>query len=176
MIIFDNMRIKKIKELILLKDFFNFKKENFIKINENGWGIYNLKKKFFDFEGLTDIIIFSLPNGSYIAHEHLTDMDEEYYHYILKCNDNCGIIVENEYLPYRENLLFGFNPMLKHIVWNYGNEARESLVFIFKNKNLTLEEWRDKKNKIARKEIRDTRNLNSDEIKKMTEHHSVKIL
>ena len=175
MIIFNNERIDKIKKFLKENDINDLIKEKFIKRDNNGWGIYTLKKNYVNFEDLTDIIFFSLPSMSYIAHEHLTNMDEEYYHYVIKCNDKCGIIVENTYLQYYEGLLFGFNPMTKHIVWNHGEETRESLVFIFKNKNLTLEEWKNKKMKIVNKQEEDTRNLSKKEILLMTNKFKIKI-
>jgi hypothetical protein len=175
MIIFENERIKKIKIFLKENNIENIKKENFIQRHENGWGIHTIKKEFIFFEDLTEIILFSLPKKTYIAHEHLTDMDDEYYHYIIKCNDDCGIIIENEYLKYYKGLLFGFNPMNKHIVWNNGDEDRESLIFIFKNKKLSLEEWQNKKNEIAKRNFEDTRNLTNKELNEMINKFNVKI-
>jgi hypothetical protein len=175
MIIFQNERIEKIKKFLIENQINDLIKEKFIQRDDNGWGIYSIKKGHRYFEDLADIIVFSLPSMSYIAHEHLTDMDEEYYHYVIKTNDKCGIIVEDEYLQYYEGLLFGFNPMTKHIVWNNGNDIRETLVFIFKNKNLTIKEWQNKKIQIANKEINDIRNLTEEEIKMMIRKFNINI-
>ena len=51
--------------------------------------------------------------SSFIAHKHLYDVDDVIYHYIVKCNSRCGMIIGDEYLPYKDELIFGTHPTQK---------------------------------------------------------------
>lgn len=177
MINFETKNIDKIKKLLKSYNLNDIKKESFIKRNENGWGIYLLKDRVekFEIENLMAMVIFSLPPKTYIAHKHLSDIDEEYCHYVLRTNENCGIIVKDHYLNYTDNLLFSFDGLLPHIVWNNGNETRDSLVFAFKKPNLTKEEWVKEKLSVANGDYVDNINLTTEEIKKMTGKFNIKL-
>jgi hypothetical protein len=163
MIIHNDENIKSIKKSLENFDFKKIEKDSFIERDKNGWGIHTLKKQIE--VDCTSIIIFSLPPKTYIAHKHLTDLDEFYYHLIINTNNDCGIIVENECLFYSNNLIFGFDPRKKHIVWNNGDTIRDSLVFIYKNKNISYEYWIKEKMRIANKEYEDCENISMEEIK-----------
>lgn len=82
---------------------------------------------------------------SFIAHKHIYDIDDKIYHLVMRTNEKCGIIIENEYLPYKENSVFGFKADKKHIVFNFGETAKDSYVFVVLNSKYTLEQWFEQK-------------------------------
>lgn len=86
---------------------------------------------------------------SFIAHKHIYDIDDKIYHVIMKTNSKSGIIIENEYLPYTEDLVFGFKANKKHIVFNFGETIKDSYVFVMLSPNYTLEQWFEQKMKYA---------------------------
>ena len=66
--------------------------------------------------------------------------------------------------------------MHSHIVWNNGDTHRESLIFIFKKKNISQKKWFNQKMKIANKEYEDTLDLSEEEIKVMTDKFKIKLI
>jgi hypothetical protein len=88
----------------------------------------------------------SYPNGDwFLSHSHLFKTDGTVYNYILKCNDRSGMIIGEEYLPYREDLIFGFNSRKNHISFNFGDTIKDSYIIITLNKKYTLKDWFDEK-------------------------------
>jgi len=83
----------------------------------------------------------------FVSHKHLYDIDLNIYHYIVKHNDKCGMIIRNEYLKYEEDLIFGFKAKDKHIAFNFGDSVKDSFVFYSLNPKYTLKEWYDIKTK-----------------------------
>ena len=81
----------------------------------------------------------------FIAHRHINNVDDKIYHVVMKCNNKCGMIIENEYLPYTQDLVFAFNAKKKHIAFNFGDDVKESFVFVSLNKKYSLDQWFDEK-------------------------------
>lgn len=89
--------------------------------------------------------IMPSPRNRFVAHKHIYDVDLYIYHYILTYNSECGIIINNEYLPYHDDLVFGFKADKKHIVFNFGDTVKDSYVFYILNPKYTLKDWYDVK-------------------------------
>lgn len=85
----------------------------------------------------------------FIAHQHTFDLDSYIYHYVIKHNDKCGMIIEDEYLPYHDDLVFGFEASKAHIAFNFGETVKDSYEFIVSNPKYTLDEWYNIKIKAA---------------------------
>ena len=176
MINFDSENIRSVKEILKTNDIKNIKKENFFKRHKNGWGLFLLEKEI-ETKNLAAITIFSLPPKTHIAHRHTSDIDYEYCHYVLNTNDECGIIIDNEFIKYYNGLLFSFNyGLMPHIVWNNGNTFRDSLVFVFKKDELDIQDWYTEKNKVVNNEYIDSEELTRDQIETMTKRFNVKFL
>lgn len=125
------------------------------KERKNSWE--ELKKLTFEFKEIFDESpvkimainvgrIYGHPNGDwFLSHSHLFDTDGTVYNYIIKCNDKSGMIIGNEYLPYHEGLIFGFNPRKKHISFNFGDSIKDSYIIITLNKKYSIKDWFDEK-------------------------------
>ena len=86
--------------------------------------------------------ICGYPNKDwFISHRHNFITDGNIYHYILNCNDSSGMIMGNEYLHFKKDMIFGFNGNKNHIVFNFGETVKESYIFFTLNKKSTLEDW-----------------------------------
>ena len=176
MINFKSENIEKTKKIIKDMDLKNIKKDYLIKDNLLGWQIHSTDQKKIHEKDLAFIGIYSLQPNSYIAHRHTSDIDYEYCHYILNTNKDAGIIIEDEYLSYENNLLFSFNyGTMPHIAWNNSSKIRDSLVFIYKRSNITMEDWLIEKNKVSKNQYVDSSDLKEDEILKMTKKFNVKL-
>jgi hypothetical protein len=81
----------------------------------------------------------------FIAHQHLSDMDSIIYHYVVKCDNNCGMIIKNEYLKYHQGLIFGFKANKKHIAFNFGDSFKDSFIFIIQNNKYSIEDCKKQK-------------------------------
>lgn len=175
MIFFESENIYKTKEILKSLDIDDINKSDFIQRDKNGWGISILDYKS-EIKDLARVVLFSLPPKTYIAHRHTSDIDYEYCHYILDTNEDCGIIIEDEYLPYYNGLLFSFHyGTMPHIAWNNGSTKRDSLVFIYKKSNVTFEQWLSEKVKVVKGEYVDSALLEKDEIIKMINRFNIKI-
>lgn len=124
------------------------------KNREYDWNVLKKATPLFEniFNENDNIIIPSISIGRmepnkdwFISHKHTMKTDYRVYHYILKCNDNCGMIIENEYLKYEEGMIFGFNANKRHIAFNFGDSIKDSFIFIILNKKYTLKDWFDEK-------------------------------
>ena len=138
--------------------------EELKKQNDLFSDIFNNKEIIIPSAGISRIMP-SLRNN-FVAHKHVYDVDLYIYHYIVKHNDKSGIIIENEYLPYTEDLIFGFKANKKHIVFNFGETIKDSYVFVMLNSKYTLEQWFEQKMKYAV--------INKYEVKTMNQKYALK--
>ena len=176
MINFESENIEITKKIIKDMDLKNIKKDYPISECINGWQAFLLKNENFYSENLGSIGIFSLNPNSYIAHRHISEIDYEYCHYILNTNEHCGIIIGDEYLPYKNDLLFSFNyGTMPHIAWNNGETVRDTLVVVYKTPNISMQDWLAVKMSYANSNDYDFVNLEKEQIMNMTNRFNIKL-